>query len=353
MKPSPPLLFSLLAGWIVLAPAAAATDEPHSWAWLANVLDKPAQPSPLPAPVSPEQSAPPAALALCLKSETLVDSQGVFLDQIVGDDPGAALPHFRLADAPAFGHTLMLTRPQIAAALRFAPNPWTNPAWTGVEAIRISRRSRLLPEAELKELLRSRLQQESVRNRGELELRLARSWKSLSVPDEPLELRVCDLPEAGVTANFILRFELSAAKEALGSWQQVVQARVWREVLTTRCPIKRGMILGANDVLPARIDILTLRDALAAEAPDNGTWEWTENLPAGSPVYARSLRLRALVHRGDLIAAMLQEGTMTISLKVEVLEEGAMGQSVRVRNPVSKREFRGKVQNEQTILVSM
>ena len=43
---------------------------------------------------------------------------------------------------------------------------------------------------------------------------------------------------------------------------------------------------------------------------------------------------------------------MTISLKVEVLEEGAVGQSVRVRNPVSKREFRGKVQNEQTILVS-
>jgi len=62
MKPFPPLLFSLLAGWIVLAPAAAATDEPHSWAWLANVLDKPPPPTPQPPPRYPAKNPPPAGV---------------------------------------------------------------------------------------------------------------------------------------------------------------------------------------------------------------------------------------------------------------------------------------------------
>jgi flagella basal body P-ring formation protein FlgA len=36
-----------------------------------------------------------------------------------------------------------------------------------------------------------------------------------------------------------------------------------------------------------------------------------------------------------------------------VLEDGAPGQVVRLRNAVSRRELRGKVQNEKSIVVIM
>jgi flagella basal body P-ring formation protein FlgA len=42
-----------------------------------------------------------------------------------------------------------------------------------------------------------------------------------------------------------------------------------------------------------------------------------------------------------------------ISVKVEVLEDGVPGQMVRVRNLKSKREFRAKVENEETVLVPL
>jgi flagella basal body P-ring formation protein FlgA len=45
--------------------------------------------------------------------------------------------------------------------------------------------------------------------------------------------------------------------------------------------------------------------------------------------------------------------SLTISLKVEVLEEGATGQAIRVRNPATKKELRGKVQNEQSIIITI
>jgi flagella basal body P-ring formation protein FlgA len=44
---------------------------------------------------------------------------------------------------------------------------------------------------------------------------------------------------------------------------------------------------------------------------------------------------------------------MMITLKVEVLEEGVTGQMVRVRNLQSRRELRGKVEDEQTIAIPL
>jgi flagella basal body P-ring formation protein FlgA len=40
-------------------------------------------------------------------------------------------------------------------------------------------------------------------------------------------------------------------------------------------------------------------------------------------------------------------------MKVDVLEDGATGQVIRIRNPQTRRELRGKVQDEQTILISL
>jgi flagella basal body P-ring formation protein FlgA len=53
------------------------------------------------------------------------------------------------------------------------------------------------------------------------------------------------------------------------------------------------------------------------------------------------------------VEAVFQDGSMTISLKVETLEEGAQGQMVRVRNPKTKRELYGKIQAEDLILITL
>ena len=64
-------------------------------------------------------------------------------------------------------------------------------------------------------------------------------------------------------------------------------------------------------------------------------------------------RLRPVVTRGQTADAVVRDGAMVISLKVEVLEEGVPGQMVRVRNPQSRRELRGKVQDERTIAITL
>jgi flagella basal body P-ring formation protein FlgA len=60
-----------------------------------------------------------------------------------------------------------------------------------------------------------------------------------------------------------------------------------------------------------------------------------------------------VVQRGRIVDAIVQDKAMSISIRAEVLEDGLPGQIIRARNLKSKREFRGKVQNEETIVVAL
>jgi flagella basal body P-ring formation protein FlgA len=286
-----------------------------------------------------------------LRPAAQADSTGVFLDQLVQSDQ--PLCPLRLCDAPAFGRVTVLTRARVEELLREAGAGLAVTNWTGAEAVRVSRRTRAFTESDLLILLTATLQQEYVKDKGELELRSTRPWTELNLPAEPLALKILELPTAGVTPAFIVRFELRTAREGLGVWQTSVQARVWREVWVARSALKRGDPLSDVDVARERRDVLAVREAPAEFTSGDPMLELAESVPAGAPLLARSLRLRPVVHRGQTVLALLQDGALSITMKVEVLQDGAPGQIVRARNPVSRRDMVGRVFNEQTILITL
>jgi len=213
--------------------------------------------------------------------------------------------------------------------------------------------SNVVDEAELKDLLTAALQKDYIRDAGQLELRLTRPWTALTATHLPVTVNILDVPTTGVSPNFIVRFELRDAGDSLGVWQMPVQAHVWRDVWVARSPLKPGELLTEVDRARERRDILAMRDSGLGDIADESLYQMAEYVPTGAPLYASSIKLRTLVRRGQLAEAVVQDGALSVSLKVEVLEDGVLGQYVLVRNPVSKREFRGKVQDEQTILVDL
>ncbi len=281
-----------------------------------------------------------------------VDATGIYLDQVVAGAP-ADVPHLRLAPAPAFGRPLTLNPNQLNELLQQSAPELATTNWNGATQIKITRRTRQLAEAELRDLLTASLQQDYVKERGDLELRFMRAVPATTIVDEPLTVKLLDLPSAGVSANFIARFELKAGEETIGNWQIPVQARIWREVLVAGSPLRRGQLVSAADLSREKRDLLTTRDALTEVELDNPALELAENIPTGLPLTTRSLRLRPIIHRGKVADAIVQNGALTLSVRVEVLEDGLPGQTIRVRNLKSKREFRGKVQNEETIYVTL
>ena len=210
-----------------------------------------------------------------------------------------------------------------------------------------------LGEIEVRELLTATLQREQAQAKGELELIFARPWATRTVPDEPITVKILELPLAGITPSFIVRFELVTPSRSLGTFQMPVTAHIWRDILVARTRLRRGQLLADADCGHERRDVLALRDTPVSDAADDTMLEVSREVAPGWPVYQRDVRSRTLVRRGQVIEAIVRDSAISASQKVEVLEDGAIHQQVRVRNLTSKREFRGKVQDEKTVLVSL
>jgi hypothetical protein len=174
-------------------------------------------------------------LAWRLLPQAQVHAVGLYLNE-VADNPSAPLPHIRLAPAPVVGQTTLLTRAQITELVRQNAPDLVTTNWCGAAQVRITRRLRLLEEQETRELLVAALQRGFVKDRGELELRFGRPWVATAIADEPFTVNILELPAAGVTSSFIVRFELRAGQALLGNWQVPVQARIWREVWVAGSP---------------------------------------------------------------------------------------------------------------------
>jgi flagella basal body P-ring formation protein FlgA len=288
-----------------------------------------------------------------LLSDARVDSSGVFLDQLVQPVQPVALPRIRLALAPPLGQTVLLSRQQITAMLQTNVPALAATNWTGARQIRISRRTRQLAEPEWLDLLTGLLQRQEVKSPGQLELHLTLPWTPIAAPDEALTVKISQLPPGGLSPNCLAGIELWSGRERVGSWQLALHARVWRPIAVAHSPLIRGQLLRDADIVMQRSDVLLVRDALTDLSSADPSLELVENIPAGMPVLARSVRMRPLVRRGRVMEGIYREGNLVISLKVETLEDGLLGQTVRVRNPKTRRELYGKVENAQTILIAL
>jgi flagella basal body P-ring formation protein FlgA len=223
--------------------------------------------------------------------------------------------------------------------------------WAGADSVRISRRVRNLTETEILALLTAELQKNYVKDRGELELRLPRPWTVVSVPDEPLTVKLLDMPALGVTPTFVARFQLSTPHEDLGVFQAVVEASMWRQVWVASAALKHGDFLENSTIASERRNVINLREPIAEVTPGDSSIMVGEPVPPGSILLARQLKPRPVVHRGETADGIFKDGALSISLRVEILEDGVPGQIVRVRNPESRRDVHGKVINEQTVLI--
>jgi len=338
------LLSGILAMFLGAAPLAAQEPVP-------TVSTSPAASAASAAPAAPAASRsddrPPAVFA----GGAVVRSEGVFATDLI--QGVAALPRFRVAPAPALGGWSILSRTSVVETLRTAGIDLAGLRWNGPKTARISRAMRDLVEAEVRDRVTQELQRRYARNGGEIEVRLSRPWRTVQVPDESLDFRLQDLPQAGLQSPVSLKVEVLAAGEPVGSWFQPVQVRHWCEVPVAASALRRGLPLADAETVLERRDVLASRGILRSLPAALQDYELAESLAPGQALSDRSLRLKTVVFRGRRIDARIQAGSLEITTKVEALEDGYPGQSIRVRNPQSKREFRGVVQTEDAVLISL
>ena len=207
---------------------------------------------------------------------------------------------------------------------------------------------------EVTRLLADALQQQFVRDGGDLDVRLTRPWTPVSAPAGPLSLKILEIPNRGLTSEFIIAFEiLTANGVSLGNWQYPVQAHLWRDVWVARSMLQPGQLVCDADIARERRDVLALHTPLAEFAAGDTTLEIAETVPEGSPLTAFTVKLHPVIRRGQMANALIQDGALTVSVKVQSLEDGTPGQVIRLRNLDTSHDFSGKVIDAATVLVPL
>jgi flagella basal body P-ring formation protein FlgA len=150
----------------------------------------------------------------------------------------------------------------------------------------------------------------------------------------------------------LLTARIVAADKELARVTVPVVVRWMADVVVASGTISRGEIIRSGDIHIARHDVTNLGVAPVGD-PEFVTGKRARTtIKVNQPITERMIEQPPLVKRRDIVTLLYETGAVRICAKVEVREDGCLGEVVRVRNPQSRKEFSARVMSD-TIVQAM
>lgn len=179
---------------------------------------------------------------------------------------------------------------------------------------------------------------------GELELHLMRDWAAPQQVAAKWSVTVDEFP--GMPGSVMMVHATIRGDNAPPIRQEfMVEASLWRDVWASRQPLSAGEVFDPGVLEVRRVDAFRERDALPASTGDDN-YIFARGLPAGRLLTWIDIARRPLVHRGQLVDVTAIDGALSVTMKAVAMMDGARGDTVRLRNPQSQREFSAIVVDE-------
>ncbi len=123
-------------------------------------------------------------------------------------------------------------------------------------------------------------------------------------------------------------------------------------VVVADTDIERGQLLAGADVRLSEIDLTEkhINDPMV-DINDAIGYEAKQSIRKGDPVLQRQLDLPLLVERGKDVTAIISSAGMQVTLTGQALDNGRMGDSVRVKNRDTGKIFTGEVIGQRMVKV--
>lgn len=185
---------------------------------------------------------------------------------------------------------------------------------------------------------------------GELQLDLLRNWTAPATPAAGWEMTIV-APPSSLAPQMIVRVRLVSAQRNLGEWNLPLRARLWAEAFVARQPIARGQILDTALFDLRRVDFIHDKEAVPAAASLESL-SVARGLGVGAILSWRDVARRSLVLRGSRVEVLAGSGALTITMKGLAMQNGALGETIVVRNPESRRDFSAVVTAENQARVT-
>ena len=227
-------------------------------------------------------------------------------------------------------------------------------AWRPVsrfDRVIVKRASQIISREEIHAALRSELKKRGIARGSEVEFNNRRTYFHLPL-GVPATLAVQNLNYERRTGRFTAT--VTAPADHPSPTSLVVTGRVYKvievPVLNRRVP--RGGVITADDIdwvrLPAtqvRRNIIVDEDRLIGKTPRQG-------LRTGQPIRNGDVRAPVVVAKGSLVTMILKTRSMVLTSKGRAIENGAIGDTVKIMNTRSKTVIEAVVAGVNRVTVS-
>ena len=115
--------------------------------------------------------------------------------------------------------------------------------------------------------------------------------------------------------------------------------------------LKTGRIITAEDILSKRVLQESVKDAGSVKTEDLIGKEVKKTIRAGQPVTQNDVRSQVMVAKGKIVTLNFTKSGIMLSAQGKALENGGLGDTVRVMNTQSKSVVQGTVTGPETVSI--
>jgi flagella basal body P-ring formation protein FlgA len=260
----------------------------------------------------------------------------------------ASLSRRQLWPAPENGRTMTLSRDQLLSLLREYLGDLATACRTPFQVV-LQGGGRVILEEELRSRVVTFLTPQARLLGEETTLRDFRlpSHVFLRQIQDTLEIELAEALQPGRNSlRFVIR---SVDGSVLRRLTGTVFLDVWKTVPCASRPLNQGVPLKPEDVTFQRKNLAYLR-----EAPwdgSGGPWQVRSPVGMNQVIYTSALRPLPAVRSGDLVLLVYEGPLVRLQIQAQVLADGAIGDTIPVRNLQSNNEVLARVQGFETVVV--
>jgi flagellar basal body P-ring formation protein FlgA len=253
-----------------------------------------------------------------------------------------------VAYAPAPGSRAVYDVNSLAALARANGIKWQARSW--FDRVVVERPAITVGDVEIMAAVRAELAKRNLDPKTDVEL--TTRGLSLQLPaDASTVLKVQNFNVDERTGQFNGRIVVPAAE---GTQAVPISGRIYRTVdvptLTRR--IATGETIGRDDIQWQTARAETVARNVVLDPDKIVGKEAKHPLQADQPLRAGDVRAPVIVAKGSLVTLVVQSPTMTLTSKGKAMENGALGDSVRIQNTQSKIVVEGEVVSPGTVRVA-
>lgn len=278
--------------------------------------------------------------------EATVSTDIVRLGNLVeGLDQGADIPLFK-APAPGTRGTIRVERILMAAR----EYGITNIAYGDVRMVQISRPARTIQRTDMAQAVSQAMAQRGNANTLDIVLDDHVAPRMVDVARREA-LRVMQVNRDPVTGRFEAKLAL-ADDQASETWTVTGAVLETREIAVLANDVERGDAIKDKDLTVVRRPANQIEKDAIASAADLIGMVPRRAMRTGEFVRSTDIARPMLVEKNQLVSVTYVSKGLTLSMRGRAQSNGAMGETVRVQNPQSKRFVEGVVSGPGQVTIT-